>query len=121
MGCAAFFLTWVPSYLWFFAKLLAMIVIFIWVTWHFAPTAHGPTDELCVEVYVADGVYSILSLPASGTFCRRAFCDGLSALLVIVSICSVGARIDEWWKTWKSESIDLLNDRVFDSVLESMN
>jgi len=26
-----FFLTWVPSYLWFFAKLLAMIVMFIWV------------------------------------------------------------------------------------------
>jgi NADH-quinone oxidoreductase subunit H len=25
------FLTWVPSYLWFFAKLLGMIVIFIWV------------------------------------------------------------------------------------------
>jgi NADH-quinone oxidoreductase subunit H len=25
------FLTWVPSYLWFFAKLLAMIVVFIWV------------------------------------------------------------------------------------------
>jgi NADH-quinone oxidoreductase subunit H len=25
------FLTWVPSYLWFFAKLLAMIVMFIWV------------------------------------------------------------------------------------------
>jgi NADH-quinone oxidoreductase subunit H len=25
------FLTWVPSYLWFFAKLLAMIVFFIWI------------------------------------------------------------------------------------------
>lgn len=25
------FLTWVPSYLWFFAKLLLMIVIFIWI------------------------------------------------------------------------------------------
>jgi NADH-quinone oxidoreductase subunit H len=25
------FLTWVPSYLWFFAKLLAMIVMFIWI------------------------------------------------------------------------------------------
>lgn len=25
------FLTWVPSYLWFFAKLLAMIFIFIWI------------------------------------------------------------------------------------------
>jgi NADH-quinone oxidoreductase subunit H len=25
------FLTWVPSYLWFFAKLLALIVVFIWV------------------------------------------------------------------------------------------
>jgi NADH-quinone oxidoreductase subunit H len=25
------FLTWVPSYLWFFAKLLALIVMFIWV------------------------------------------------------------------------------------------
>lgn len=25
------FLTWIPSYLWFFAKLLAMIVMFIWV------------------------------------------------------------------------------------------
>jgi NADH-quinone oxidoreductase subunit H len=25
------FLTWVPSYLWFFAKLLAMIVVFIWI------------------------------------------------------------------------------------------
>jgi NADH-quinone oxidoreductase subunit H len=25
------FLTWIPSYLWFFAKLLAMIVVFIWV------------------------------------------------------------------------------------------
>jgi len=25
------FLTWIPSYFWFFAKLLAMIVVFIWV------------------------------------------------------------------------------------------
>jgi NADH-quinone oxidoreductase subunit H len=25
------FLTWIPSYLWFFAKLLVMIVVFIWV------------------------------------------------------------------------------------------
>jgi NADH-quinone oxidoreductase subunit H len=25
------FLTWIPSYLWFFAKLLTMIVVFIWV------------------------------------------------------------------------------------------
>jgi NADH-quinone oxidoreductase subunit H len=25
------FLTWVPSYLWFFVKLLAMIVVFIWI------------------------------------------------------------------------------------------
>jgi NADH-quinone oxidoreductase subunit H len=25
------FLTWIPSYLWFFAKLLAMIVVFIWI------------------------------------------------------------------------------------------
>jgi len=25
------FLTWVPSYLWFFGKLLAMIVVFIWI------------------------------------------------------------------------------------------
>ena len=25
------FLTWIPSYLWFFAKLLALIVIFIWI------------------------------------------------------------------------------------------
>jgi NADH-quinone oxidoreductase subunit H len=25
------FLTWIPSYLWFFAKLLAMIVMFIWI------------------------------------------------------------------------------------------
>ena len=25
------FLTWIPSYLWFFAKLLLLIVIFIWI------------------------------------------------------------------------------------------
>jgi NADH-quinone oxidoreductase subunit H len=25
------FLTWIPSYVWFFAKLLAMIVVFIWI------------------------------------------------------------------------------------------
>jgi NADH-quinone oxidoreductase subunit H len=30
-GAPLSFLTWVPSYLWFFAKLLTMIVVFIWV------------------------------------------------------------------------------------------
>jgi NADH-quinone oxidoreductase subunit H len=30
-GAPLSFLTWVPSYLWFFAKLLAMIAVFIWV------------------------------------------------------------------------------------------
>src|SRR6185437_8691203 len=47
------FLTWIPSYLWFFAKLLLLIGIFIWIrgtlprlrmdqlmnfAWHFMPT-----------------------------------------------------------------------------------
>ena len=30
-GAPLSFLTWVPSYLWFFAKLLGMIVMFIWI------------------------------------------------------------------------------------------
>ena len=51
------FLTWVPSYLWFFAKATCHDRYVYMDSWHSASAAHGSTDELCLEVYAADGAY----------------------------------------------------------------
>ena len=47
------FLTWIPSYLWFFAKLLLMIVGIHLDSRHASASAHGPVDELCMAIHAA--------------------------------------------------------------------
>ena len=49
------FLTWVPSYAWFFAKLLALIGAVHLGARHAAAPAHGPAHELRLEIHAADG------------------------------------------------------------------
>ena len=49
------FWTWIPSYVWFFAKLLVLIVAVHLGARHAAAAAHGSTDELRLEIHAADG------------------------------------------------------------------
>ena len=73
------FLTWIPSYVWFFAKLLALICVFIWIRGTLPAPAHGPADGLRLEVHAAHGAAQHVRPPASGTSCRAASCAGSSA------------------------------------------
>ena len=47
------FLTWIPSYLWFFAKLLISDCDLHLDSRHAAASAHGPVNDFCLAIYVA--------------------------------------------------------------------
>ena len=95
------FLTWVPSYLWFFAKLLAIIVMFIWVrgtlprlrmdqlmnfAWRFMlPMALLNLVTVGVWVFLPQGVLRWL----------------LCSLLVVVPYVLLGRGLTRGWKLEK--------------------
>lgn len=71
------FLTWIPSYVWFFAKLLALIVAFIWI--------RGTLPRLRMDQLMNFAWKFMLPLPlsislplVSGTTCQRVLHVGLS-------------------------------------------
>ena len=72
------FLTWIPSWIWFFAKLLALISVFIWM--------RGTLPRLRMDQLMNFAWKFMLPMalvqsspPASGISCRRALCAGWSA------------------------------------------
>ena len=44
------FLTWVPSWVWFFGKVMTSIFVFIWMRGTLPRLRQRPVDELCLEV-----------------------------------------------------------------------
>jgi NADH-quinone oxidoreductase subunit H len=92
------FLTWVPSYLWFFAKLLAMIVVFIWVR---GTLPRLRMDQLMNFAWRFMLPMALLNLVTAGTWhflpqgvLRWIVCG----LLVIVPYVLLGRGLMNGWK-----------------------
>ena len=63
-------LAWIPSWVWFFAKLLALHLPVHLGARHAAAAAHGPAHELCLEIHAADGAGQHARRRACGISCR---------------------------------------------------
>jgi NADH-quinone oxidoreductase subunit H len=92
------FLTWVPSYLWFFAKLVAMIVVFIWIR---GTLPRLRMDQLMNFAWRFMLPMALLNLVTAGTWhflpsgvLRWIVCG----LLVIVPYVLLGRGLMSGWK-----------------------
>ena len=50
-------LNFIPSYLWFFVKLSALLFVFIWIRGTLPRTARRSSHELRLEIHASDGVH----------------------------------------------------------------
>jgi NADH-quinone oxidoreductase subunit H len=95
------FLTWVPSYLWFFAKLLAMIVIFIWVR---GTLPRLRMDQLMNFAWRFMLPMALLDLVTAGIWHFLAHGIArwiLCSLLVVVPYVLLGRGLTQGWKLEK--------------------
>jgi NADH-quinone oxidoreductase subunit H len=95
------FLTWVPSYLWFFAKLLAMIAVFIWIR---GTLPRLRMDQLMNFAWKFMLPMALLNLVTAGAWyflphgVLRWFICGL---LVVVPYVLLGRGLTQGWKLEK--------------------
>jgi NADH-quinone oxidoreductase subunit H len=92
------FLTWVPSYLWFFAKLLAMIAVFIWVR---GTLPRLRMDQLMNFAWKFMLPMALLNLVTAGVwhFLPQGVLRGLvCSLLVVVPYVLLGRGLTQGWK-----------------------
>jgi NADH-quinone oxidoreductase subunit H len=95
------FLTWVPSYLWFFAKLLAMIVMFIWVR---GTLPRLRMDQLMNFAWRFMLPMALVNLVTAGVwvFLPRGILRWLvCSLLVVVPYVLLGRGLTRGWKLEK--------------------
>ena len=95
------FLTWIPSYLWFFAKLLAMIVMFIWVR---GTLPRLRMDQLMNFAWRFMLPMTLLNLVTAGVW--RFLPHGvvrwlICCLLVVVPYVLLGRGLTRGWKLEK--------------------
>jgi len=95
------FLTWVPSYLWFFAKLLTMIAIFIWVR---GTLPRLRMDQLMNFAWKFMLPMALLNLVTAGVW--RFLPQGIlrwfvCGLLVVVPYVLLGRGLTQGWKLEK--------------------
>jgi NADH-quinone oxidoreductase subunit H len=95
------FLTWIPSYLWFFAKLLAMIVVFIWVR---GTLPRLRMDQLMNFAWKFMLPMALLNLVTAGVW--RFLSEGVlrwivCSLLVVVPYVLLGRGLMRGWKLEK--------------------
>jgi NADH-quinone oxidoreductase subunit H len=95
------FLTWIPSYLWFFAKLLAMIVVFIWVR---GTLPRLRMDQLMNFAWKFMLPMALLNLVTAGVW--RFMPQGVlrwivCGLLVVVPYVLLGRGLTRGWKLEK--------------------
>jgi NADH-quinone oxidoreductase subunit H len=95
------FLTWIPSYCWFFAKLFAMIVMFIWVR---GTLPRLRMDQLMNFAWKFMLPMALLNLITAGAW--HFLPEGilrwlLCSLLVIVSYVLLGRGLTQGWKLEK--------------------
>jgi NADH-quinone oxidoreductase subunit H len=95
------FLTWIPSYLWFFAKLLAMIVMFIWIR---GTLPRLRMDQLMNFAWRFMLPMALLNLVTAGVwvFLPRGILRWLvCGLLVVVPYVLLGRGLTRGWKLQK--------------------
>jgi NADH-quinone oxidoreductase subunit H len=95
------FLTWVPSYLWFFAKLLAMIVVFIWIR---GTLPRLRMDQLMNFAWKFMLPMALINLVTAGVW--RFLPQGVlrwvvCSLLVIIPYVLLGRGLMQGWKLEK--------------------
>jgi NADH-quinone oxidoreductase subunit H len=95
------FLTWIPSYLWFFAKLLAMIVVFIWVR---GTLPRLRMDQLMNFAWKFMLPMALLNLITAGVW--RFLPQGvlrwsICSVLVVVPYVLLGRGLTQGWKLEK--------------------
>jgi NADH-quinone oxidoreductase subunit H len=95
------FLTWIPSYLWFFAKLLAMIVVFIWIR---GTLPRLRMDQLMNFAWKFMLPMALLNLVTAGVW--RFLPEGVlrwivCSLLVVVPYVLLGRGLMQGWKLEK--------------------
>jgi NADH-quinone oxidoreductase subunit H len=95
------FLTWIPSYLWFFAKLLAMIVVFIWVR---GTLPRLRMDQLMNFAWKFMLPMALLNLVTAGVW--HFLSQGVlrwfvCSLLVVVPYILLGRGLAQGWKLEK--------------------
>ena len=95
------FLTWIPSYLWFFVKLLAMIVVFIWVR---GTLPRLRMDQLMNFAWKFMLPMALLNLVTAGVW--RFLPEGVlrwivCSLLVVVPYVLLGRGLMRGWKLEK--------------------
>jgi NADH-quinone oxidoreductase subunit H len=95
------FLTWVPSYLWFFAKLLAMIVMFIWIR---GTLPRLRMDQLMNFAWRFMLPMALLNLVTAGAW--RFLPQGVlrwfvCSLMVVVPYILLGRGLTQGWKLEK--------------------
>jgi NADH-quinone oxidoreductase subunit H len=95
------FLTWVPSYLWFFAKLLAMIVMFIWIR---GTLPRLRMDQLMNFAWRFMLPMALLNLVTAGVW--RFLPQGVlrwfvCSLMVVVPYILLGRGLTQGWKLEK--------------------
>jgi NADH-quinone oxidoreductase subunit H len=95
------FLTWIPSYLWFFGKLLAMIVVFIWVR---GTLPRLRMDQLMNFAWKFMLPMALLNLVTAGVW--RFLPEGVlrwivCSLLVVVPYVLLGRGLMRGWKLEK--------------------
>jgi NADH-quinone oxidoreductase subunit H len=92
------FLTWIPSYLWFFAKLLAMIAVFIWVR---GTLPRLRMDQLMNFAWKFMLPMALLNLVTAGVwhFLPQGVLRWLvCGLLVVVPYVLLGRGLTQGWK-----------------------
>jgi hypothetical protein len=77
----------VPSYVWFFAKLSALLFVYIWLRGNAPAHARGSNDECRLEVHVADGFTCVIAA-AVWHYAGRGMRGWLWSLFVIVFVYS---------------------------------
>lgn len=95
------FLTWIPSYLWFFAKLFGMIVVFIWVR---GTLPRLRMDQLMNFAWKFMLPMALLNLVTTGVW--RFMPQGVlrwvvCVLLVVVPYILLGRGLTQGWKLEK--------------------
>jgi NADH-quinone oxidoreductase subunit H len=97
------FLTWIPSYLWFFAKLLTMIVVFIWIR---GTLPRLRMDQLMNFAWKFMLPMALLNLVTTGVwhFLPQGILRWLvCSLLVVVPYVLLGRGLMQGWKLEKRE------------------
>jgi NADH-quinone oxidoreductase subunit H len=95
------FLTWIPSYLWFFAKLLAMIVVFIWVRGTLPRLRMDQLMNFAWRFMLPMALINLITAGAWRFLPQGVVRWSICSLLVVVPYVLLGRGLTQGWKLEK--------------------